>query len=268
MPQFNYNHPVLFLGQVASGDPMSISSYVNELFAQETRVAVGAAPGAGDYTLQIEGPEGTFSFSHTSPGGETQAQIVAALLAALQADPDLANIVAGTDASPNLDLAFIHEGIEYTVTATSNPGGALTITETQASGGTAIGLGLGVVPGSAEDLVIPPTGASTDADLLGITCKASIDIQVNDGLAASTSEFAPSSTVSVLEAGEVVVNVEDAVAFNGAVFMRTANATAAAPLGGFRSDADGGDAIAITGAKFRSSTTGSGLAIVKLNRPT
>lgn len=267
MPQFQYSHPVLFLGQIASEDPMSISSYVNELFAQENRVAVGAAPGAGDYTIQIAGPEGTFSFSHTSPGGETQAQIVAALLAALQAEPDLANIVVGTDASPNLDLAFIHEGQVYTVTATSNPGGALTITETQAAGGTAIGLGLGVVPGSSDDLVVAPGGASTDADLLGITCKASIDIQVNDGLAASTSEFAPASTVSVLEAGEVVVNVEDAVAFNGAVFMRTANGTAAAPLGGFRSDADGGDAIAITGAKFRSSTSGSGLAIVKLNRP-
>ena len=53
MPQFQYSHPVLFLGQIASEDPMSISSYVNELFAQENRVAVGAAPGAGDYTIQI-----------------------------------------------------------------------------------------------------------------------------------------------------------------------------------------------------------------------
>lgn len=267
MPQFDYNHPALFLGQVASEDPMSISSYVNELFAQENRIAVGAAPGAGDYTIEISGDEGTFSFSYTSPGAETQAQIVAGLLAALQGEPDLANIVAGTDASPNLDLAFLHEGLVYTVTATSNPGGAMTITETQAAGGTAIGLGLGVVPGSAEDLVVAPTGATADADVLGVTCKASVDVLVNDGLQTSDDQFAPAAQVSVLEAGEVVVNVEDAVAFNGAVFMRTANATAAAPLGGFRSDADGGDAIAITGARFRSSTTGAGLAVLKLNRP-
>ena len=267
MPQFDYTHPALFLGQVASEDPMSISSYVNELFAQVSTVSIAAAPGAGAYTVQIDGDEGSFSFSYTSPGAETQAQIVAGLLAALDLNTDLANIVAGSDASPDLGLAFIHEGLIYTISLPANPGANMTTANTTTAGGTAIGLGLGVVPGSAEDLVIAPTGATADADVLGVTCKASVDVLVNDGLQTSDDEFAPAAQVSVLEAGEVVVNVEDAVGFNGAVFMRTANATAAAPLGGFRSDADGGDAIAITGARFRSSTTGAALAVLKMNRP-
>ena len=49
--------------------------------------------------------------------------------------------------------------------------------------------------------------------------------------------------------------------------MRIANPGAGQSLGGFRSDADGGDAIQISGAVWRTSTSSAGLAVIRLNRP-
>ena len=112
-----------------------------------------------------------------------------------------------------------------------------------------------------------PDAGTVDADFLGMTVRASVDVLVNTGDPNQISQFAPGATLSVMEEGESVVEVEDAVAFNGAVFVRTQNPGPGQHLGGFRSDADGGDAIAMTGARYRSATTGNGLAKVTINRP-
>lgn len=267
MPQFNYTHPALQLGQVATDTPYSVDSYVNELLAQESEVTIAAAPPAGDYTIQLDGPEGSFSFTYTSPGAETEAQIVAGLLLALQADPDLVNVVVGTDASPVLELDFIHPGAVWVISFPSNPGGNMSQALIQAAGGVDVHLGVGVVPGNSAEFAVAPSGGTVDGDFLGITVALSVDVQVNDGLSTSFDVFAPGATLSVMEAGEAVVEVEDAVAFNGDVFMRIANPGPGQHLGAFRSDNAGGDAIQITRAKFRTATSGAGLARVKVNRP-
>jgi hypothetical protein len=71
------------------------------------------------------------------------------------------------------------------------------------------------------------------------------------------------SAVPVLLKGRVYVTAEDAVADGAAVFVRHTGANA----GQFRSDVDGGNATLLPGAKYRSSTTGAGLAVVELNMP-
>ena len=157
MPQFDYTHPTLLLGQVANGNPYTINSYLNALLAQESEITIGAGPAAGDYTTRIVGEEGTFEFTYTSPGAETEAQIVAGMLAALNSDPDPVTIVAGTDASPELELDFIHPGADYTISFPSNPGpGDMSQALIQAAGGTALNLAIAVV---ASD----PAGISTGA---------------------------------------------------------------------------------------------------------
>ena len=70
------------------------------------------------------------------------------------------------------------------------------------------------------------------------------------------------SAVPVMEEGTLWVSVEDAVDVEGPVFIRTAAGT----LGSARSDADGGDATVLPGAKFASSTTAAGLAKVTFNK--
>jgi hypothetical protein len=235
--------------------------------AQESEVTVGGAAIAGTYTIQVDGPEGSFSVDFVAAGGEAPAAVVAGFLAAIQADPDFLNLLVATDASPILELDFLHPGQTYTVSFPSDPNGILSGALIQAAGGTDIGLGLGVVTGSDSRLARAPDGSTVDADVLGVTVSATLAVEVNDGLSTSVDAFHPGDEVAVMEEGTVVVAVEDAVAFNGAVFMRIQNAGAGQSLGGFRSDNAGGDAIQITGARFRSDTSGVGLAIIKINRP-
>jgi hypothetical protein len=193
--------------------------------------------------------------------------VVAGFVAAIQADPDFTNLLVATDASPILELDFIHPGQVYTLSFPSDPNGILTNALIQAAGGVDLELGVGVVPGSSQEFAVAPGAGTVDADFLGITIAGTVDIMVNDGLSTSRDVFAPGCSVSVMEEGTCVVEVEGAVAFNGPVFMRIQNAGPGQKLGGFRADADGGDAIQISGAKFRTSTTGVGLAQIKVNRP-
>ena len=267
MPQFDYTHRALMLGQIATTENWDIDSYINELLAQESKVTVGGAAVAGTYTIQIDGPDAnSIQVSVVAAGAETPAQLVAAFLAAINADPDFTNLLVATNSAPILDLAFLHPGQVYVVSFPSDPNSILSNATSQAAGGVSLPLGVGVVPGSAAEFAVAPSAGKTDADFLGITIMGTVEIMVNDGLATSLSVFAPGCSVSVMEVGACVVQTEDAVAFNGPVFMRIV-ATGTEVFGAFRSDADGGDAILITGAKFRSATTGAGLAVVKVNRP-
>lgn len=267
MPQFDYTHPLLRLGMIGTASPWTIDSYGNALLAQASSVTAGGVAVAGSYTVQIDGEEGSFSVSVTMAGGESTTVLIAALVAAFVADADLLNIVAATDADPTMNLAFLHAGKDYSITLPSNPGGVLSTALVQAAGGTAIPLGVGVVPGAADNEAQLPGGASTDADFLGIHVEATVDVKVNDGQAfGAIDEIEPGETLSIMRIGETVVATEDAVAFNGQVFMRIANPGPGQSLGGFRSDAAGGDAIALSGVRFRSSTTGAGLARVAVNR--
>ena len=264
MPQFDYTLQAASDGMIATANPVEIESYTNPLLAQISDIAIGAAPAGGTYTIQIEGPEGTYQFSYTSPGGETQAQIVAGLLAALNSDPDLLGFVSGVDASPSLELHFLATGQTYTVTAAANPGGIASITITQAAGGTDLPLGVAVVPGANAGEVALPTAGSVAADVLGVTTP-SLDAEITTGQ-VGPQVFEPGSTVSVLEHGEIYVWTEGAVAFNDPVHVRINNA-AGKTTGTFRNTADGADTVQLANARFRSTLSAAGLAVVKINRP-
>ena len=113
-------------------------------------------------------------------------------------------------------------------------------------------------PGTDLGILTHPGGTIT-ADTTGLA---------NDfGEGSDAATFAPNSTLSVLRRGEAWVLTEDAVTKGADAFVRIANAVGADPLGLFRIDVDGGDAIAMTGARFASTTTGRGLVKVRINRP-
>ncbi len=264
MPQFEFVQPVGLLGAVASGAVEEIDSYTNPLLAQANTVPIGGTTD-GVYTIQLDGEGGTFQFSFTA-SGSTAAQIADGLAAAATADPDLLNILtaAGTPGTPLL-LNFLHAGQTWAISFPSNPGGNMTLTTTTAAGGTNIGLGLVVVPGSSQELAVPPTGSSAAADFLGIT-ERSLMAQVNRGIQTETDAFEPGDEMSVLRSGDIWVYAEDAVTFNAPVFVRR-TAAGTEVLGAVRSDADGGDAITWPGAVFRDTSTGAGLVRVRLNLP-
>jgi len=71
------------------------------------------------------------------------------------------------------------------------------------------------------------------------------------------------SAFPTLQKGRIYVAVEDAVESGQPAFVRFQ----AGNEGGFRSDVDTANAVQLQGSKFRSSTTGAGIAIVELNLP-
>jgi len=245
MPQFSYVHPVAINGQIASMSPIAVDSYENPLLAQVSTVTVGGTTD-GVYIVQIDGPEGSFQFSFTA-SGNTADQIAAGLEASRAT-----NVVT---------LTFIHPGSVYTVSAPSAPS-ALTVATSQAAGGVTVGLGVAVAQGALDDQAALLGGGSTDADVLGITIR-SIDMNTNEG----DPTVDDGSTLAIMRGGELFANVEDAVAAGGQVFARIVVNAPGQVLGGLRSDADGGDAIALSACTFRTSTTSAGLARIKINRP-
>jgi len=76
--------------------------------------------------------------------------------------------------------------------------------------------------------------------------------------------YEPQSAMDVLREGRIYVQVEDDVVKTGPVFVRFV-AGAGEQLGAFRSDADGGDAVALPGASFKTSASAGGLAALQVN---
>lgn len=260
MPQFAYGRqPALLLGQVADYTPRSVDSFKNAMVAQIDQWAfVGFA--AGVYTWTIIGQEGTFVVSVTNPAN------LAAVIAAFDAETDLLNIVKASDNGGALRLTFLHEGYAYVTSATST-GSALTKTAVQSPIGPVVGLGLVVAQGANDDEAVSAAG-KTVADFVGVTVRNE-EIEFNEGNRGGfdgVDEFVAGAVLSVMRQGRCVVFVEDAVSANAQCFVRV-TAGAGETAGAFRSDGDGGDALSYTGARFYTSTTGPGLAVITLNNP-
>jgi hypothetical protein len=270
MPQVSYERKSRINGRAASGNrPECIESYTNALLAQESDIVV-ADFDAGTYTVRLSNVDGRV-IDISAVTGVSIAAVVAALETAADAlvtdlEDSLANVAIVTDASPNLEIRFIHPGEAWSISFPSNPGGNMSHTLVQAAGGTDIALGKFVVrvTGAADECKAPVTG-SADADFIGITV-ANTEALVID---YSTGEpvFEPADTCSVMTQGVIEATVEDAVIYGGPVYARKTINAAGQALGSPRSDADGGDAVLVTGCKFYSDNSAAEVALIKINRP-
>lgn len=233
------------------------------MLAQISTVAVAATPEDGTYTVRITDGDIVVSGSFVA-SSSTQAAIVAGLISDLEAQPNFNNIATAVDTSPSFILNFIHTGIVYTVDFPSNPGpGDLSVVTTQAAGGTAIALGLAVVQGSADNLATQLTGA---ADVvLGITTRNTV-VEENTGIPTDVTEFDPGDEMSIMEEGTITVQTEGTVAASGLVFARHDVGATAFALGQL-SATDDAETVQVPNARFDTSTTGAGLARVRINLP-
>jgi len=270
MPQFNYDHPTLFNGQIADSRIRSIRSFLNALLAQGSAVLWNGNTNDAIYSLRIEGEEVDVTLAF-DPGGATTSDAVAQGITALAlASEDLINVAVVTDTVADTnELVFLHPDRAYTITTTIGAGGNGTgvVSEVQAPGGTDIGIGLVVVQGTSDGSANLPTGATVAADAVGITIK-NTDSEVNSGNPTQVSTFSGGDVMSVMEEGAVAVFVEEAVTANAPVFFRTQNATLADErVGRCRSDVDGGDAVQLFGSKFLTSGASGDLVKVSLNLP-
>lgn len=272
MPQYSYERPLAQNGQIAEAGPRVIDSYVNPLLAQITDILWAGTTADGDYAARIQGPDVDVTLLFQPGGATTPDAVAVGITAAALVEPeltDLLNIADVADAVADTnDITFLHAGTVYTVTTsiTNGGNGTGTVSNSQDAGGVDVPLGV-VMRSSGDDAAVPVIAATTDLQIAGVTVR-NTEAEVNDGIDTNVDRFRPGDEMSLARQGTYWLLVEDAVAKDGAVYFRNDNATGQdEAVGRLRSDTDGGDATLLTGAKFASTTTGPGLAKVKLNRP-
>ncbi len=127
----------------------------------------------------------------------------------------------------------------------------------------AVGLGKFVVIDQAngDDAVKLPAAS---ADITSKLAKGFVmHAHSQESSLSGSPEWPQGYAAPILSKGQIYVEVEDAVSEGDEVFIRFQGGNE----GGARSDVGGGDAVALPGAVYRSSTTGAGLAVVELNLP-
>lgn len=131
--------------------------------------------------------------------------------------------------------------------------------------GESVGLyaGFFVCVGDATDKCEAPdsSGDVTSGSGLGIALRDKSKFTESDD-----PDFAETETVPVLTLGTVWVNTEDAATFGSQPCVRFTTDTDGSDLGAFRSDTDGGKAVALPGARFRTTRADAGLALVEYSR--
>lgn len=121
----------------------------------------------------------------------------------------------------------------------------------------AIGFGLAVVQGTADNQCKLPTALT--GEFLGIT-----ERQLNDVANSSdVAEYAEDSEVNIVRFGRVWAECEDGCSPGDPVYYRV-TAAGAEEVGALRTDDDSGDGVLITGATWRTTATAGNLAIIEL----
>jgi len=232
-------------------------SYVNDTGSSrlEFEVTIDTAA-AATYTVVVEGIDVTY----VATGADTVTTIRDGLLAAYK-DNQLLEDVA-TSNPRGLDKLVItgnERGVAFTVTENS-----LNMSLVQTPGSltapTPIPFGRAVVRGTTvDDSAVLPSAAAQE--FVGVVARVHSDV---DPL-APTDSVAPFKKMSAVYQGLMLVEVEEAVAAGDPVFFRHTAGAGGTKLGVFRNDADTATADQITGAKFETSTTSAGLAVISLN---
>lgn len=206
--------------------------------AQVSNVATTAG-GHGDGLYQISitpfGADGPVNFEFTA-SSSSLAAVIAALIDAIN------NENIGITAS---DHSNSHTSIDLTADVAGHP-----FTVAQGSGHT----------GTA--LVLTTPTADTTAYPVGVAERIHSGVDVTS--AALNPGYKQGEPMTVLFRGFVWVNVEEAVtAFSDPVYVRHTASGSLTP-GNFRRSAAGGQAFLLKGARFVTSTTGAGLAVLQL----
>lgn len=260
MPQLSYIPPTQFLaGQILEPfNPHGITSFIYPAIQQVYTVTVGGSDD-GTYTIRAIGPEGTLDASFEASGNST-TEIVEGLVAAM--GEDWFNLATTTVDGSDVAITFGRAGIQYQVSFPSNPGGGLSGVETTSPISALLPLGVGVVA-LPERRVRTPQAGDEPSDIYGVTVRGSSDIASHVVPPLLMDGYLAPAMVGVMYMGPIGVQVEEAVSFNMQAFVRV-DGDAPAVMGAFRGDDDGGNAVPIR-ARFRTSTTGAGIAAVQLD---
>lgn len=124
-------------------------------------------------------------------------------------------------------------------------------------------VGVAVAPGATDESCKVPASAADVDNALGVA----VYHPFRQVLGAGGEEYADGQVADVMIDGEIWVVVEEAVSPGDPVFCRHTANGGNTTLGAFRTDADTSNAAAFDGARFASTTSGAGIAKLRLKRP-
>lgn len=123
------------------------------------------------------------------------------------------------------------------------------------------GVAVADIAGDEDTIELPD---SSGAKICGIAMRS---LTVEEGAASVDNAYPVNSKCAIVKKGRVWVIVEKAVSVDDAVYVRYTASGGNTQLGAFRDDDDTSKALQITNARFVTSTSGSGIAIVEINLP-
>lgn len=123
------------------------------------------------------------------------------------------------------------------------------------------GVAVAEVAGDEGTIELPD---SSGAIIAGIALRS---LTVEEGAASIDNAYPANSACAVMRKGRAWVKVEKAVTVDDDVYVRYTASGGNTQLGAFRDDADTSKALQITNARFITSTSGAGIAIVEINLP-
>ena len=227
--------------------------------AQVDDITVSTAVDSTAYQFEVDGVVVTF----TSGTGTTKPLIVAGLITAMRGIQELEDVAT---ANPS--------GTDVIRLTAVTPGTGYTLTESDANLATAVV----TANGTTQDIkfgraVVRRTGGNSTVQSAALPSAASQEfLGVNERIQSDVNPTgspknatAPFKMMSLVHSGDMLVEVEEAVTAGDPVFFRHTAGAGGSTLGIFRNDADTASADQVTGAKFKSTTTGAGLAVIGLN---
>jgi len=254
MPQYNYDYPNAIVGQIGTYATDDLISTLNPLNAQVTNLEYNGITTDGDYSLTVEGDDGSSATSTVfAASSNTAAQICAGIVAGCLSSPEFAGLIsaAAVATTDNVVVSFEKAGVVYTVTA-NVPGSAPTQTNSTTAGYAEVSLGV-ILQASAGSF----TTSYTDAALgLGVTVRNPALVH---GLDNGSDAYDGPSMMLLLRRGEVWVRVASGVTplIGEKVYFNSTAKT--------WSNASAGSHTLVEGAQWR--TTGTGIQRVFINLP-
>lgn len=244
-------------GQRLGVGPHRVSSFKNNAVPVAKVVDVLAtAQNTTAYTLKING----ITISVTSDGSGTAAEVRDLLLAAIAAD-----------AYANALVTVAASGANCRITERNPAAGEVAITEADANLTLTVitahgeyepmAAGIAVARGDGDREI---RKLSSGASVAGITVHSHA---IGDSDLDGEALYDANSVIPVLTSGMLLVKVEEAVTPADDVYVRHTATTDNPTLGAFRTDSDGGTAMALASAAYRSSADADELAEVEVNAP-
>jgi len=267
---YSRNMDTAVKGQVAAIGDVARIARTYALASQVGTLTVGGTAANGDYVATFTDPDTgeDIAVTVTRSGGTPSSNndLAAALAAAVNdAANGVAHLITATVATNVVTYTAVRKG-EVIDVATSAPGtGTLAAAVTTAATAADLPVGIGVVQASDDDECRLATSGDAAVDILGVVERDHSAIKSNAGSSGDDS-LEQGATVSIVKRGEIWVEVEEAVTPGDDVYCRVV-AGAGEQAGAFRTDADSGDAVQLSSATWRSTTTGAGLAKLALSLP-